>query len=795
MSENAAQIKNLKRERGVLKRKVTHFTQFLEKYDSATQYPTLAKHANELEETRQSFERVQCHLEDLGEENLTEEGFDEGARNDFDEKYFDAYNAACNLLNDKAHSSAISLSQTYPNRLLNNYESSQNENQSGNHALNGLSDHFKLPSLGLPSFSGSYDAWLGFHDVFTSMIDENTNLSPILKFRHLQDCLKGEAAEIIASVQLTGENYAVAWGIVKETFDNRKLRLERHIQDLLNMPCMSKEFSVRALLNNVQKHVRALKVLDEPVDRWGNLIIVLVKNKMSPSTLEKWDEVSCDSERPTFEELISFLQRRAQLDDTKAAQSRSKPFNSIDKKPVSHSRLNIGSQHSFATASTAISCSYCKEQHHIFSCETFLNLSPIDRFKSCKKNSLCLNCLKSNHRTSKCSNGPCKKCQKKHNTLLHFENNSENSQHGLNSDPPLSTKNFLANEATSENLLSTAIVDIINNQGKVKQCRLLLDNGSQSHYLTDKIASLLNLRKKPVDIAVLTLGSMSTAVHHSVSATIRSRYNNFTQNVEFLIQRELNYLFPSIRIDRESLQIPKNIFLADPNFDKAGGIDGIIGVGLFYKLLSIGQIVPRNQPEAVLQKTQLGWIVAGKIYGIPFSNRKVVQCNAMQCQTSLDSELTKFWELEETSPSKILSSEEIACEKHFSENTTRDADGRYVVRLPFNERKEDLGDSRNLALRRLYSLENRFKKQPELRSPYADFLSEYERLGHMSLLDDKRVSRGFYLPHHAVIKEDSLTTKIRVVFDGSAKSASGTSLNDTLMVGPTLQDDLFTQLI
>ena len=65
----------------------------------------------------------------------------------------------------------------------------------------------------------------------------------------------------------------------------------------------------------------------------------------------------------------------------------------------------------------------------------------------------------------------------------------------------------------------------------------------------------------------------------------------------------------------------------------------------------------------------------------------------------------------------------------------------------------------------------------------------------MSLFDDKKVSRGFYLPHHAVMKEDSLTTKIRVVFDGFAKSFSGTSLNDTLMVGSTLQDDLFTQLI
>ena len=55
--------------------------------------------------------------------------------------------------------------------------------------------------------------------------------------------------------------------------------------------------------------------------------------------------------------------------------------------------------------------------------------------------------------------------------------------------------------------------------------------------------------------------------------------------------------------------------------------------------------------------------------------------------------------------------------------------------------------------------------------------------------------QSFYLPHHCVFKEDSTTTKLRVVFDGSAKTSSGISLNDALMVGPTIQDDLFAILM
>ena len=48
------------------------------------------------------------------------------------------------------------------------------------------------------------------------------------------------------------------------------------------------------------------------------------------------------------------------------------------------------------------------------------------------------------------------------------------------------------------------------------------------------------------------------------------------------------------------------------------------------------------------------------------------------------------------------------------------------------------------------------------------------------------------MPHHPVIKKSSLTTKCRVVFNASCKTTTGISLNDTLKVGPTIQDDLFS---
>jgi len=51
------------------------------------------------------------------------------------------------------------------------------------------------------------------------------------------------------------------------------------------------------------------------------------------------------------------------------------------------------------------------------------------------------------------------------------------------------------------------------------------------------------------------------------------------------------------------------------------------------------------------------------------------------------------------------------------------------------------------------------------------------------------------MPHHGVVKESSSTTNLRVVFDASAKTSTGYSLNDCLMVGPKVQEDLVNILM
>jgi hypothetical protein len=149
--------------------------------------------------------------------------------------------------------------------------------------------------------------------------------------------------------------------------------------------------------------------------------------------------------------------------------------------------------------------------------------------------------------------------------------------------------------------------------------------------------------------------------------------------------------------------------------------------------------------------------------------------------------------VEEVSSNKILSPEEQACEMHYTTHTTRESTRRYNVRLPFKTKSSQLGDTYGLALKRFLSLARSLRKKPTYGAQYQEFLSEYKQLGHMFEIPNY-LGDGCYVSHHAVIKADSVP-KVRVVFDASARSSSGKSLNDLLIIGPTIQDDLFALTI
>ncbi|XP_029171362.1 uncharacterized protein LOC114940777 [Nylanderia fulva] len=196
--------------------------------------------------------------------------------------------------------------------------------------------------------------------------------------------------------------------------------------------------------------------------------------------------------------------------------------------------------------------------------------------------------------------------------------------------------------------------------------------------------------------------------------------------------------------------------------------------------------------EPFAQNTAFGWILSGPT--VETCPRNSVPAYHTNISPNLEHTLKQFWELEDILARVHPSPEDTQCEEHFVTTHYRTMEGRYVVRLPFrNGPPRDLGDSRFAALKSLERLERRFRTDPSLATEYTAFLTEYANLGHMTKIfptEFPAQAPAYYIPHRAVIREHSNTTRLRVVFNASCNTATGKSLNSALHVGAKLQTDL-----
>lgn len=221
----------------------------------------------------------------------------------------------------------------------------------------------------------------------------------------------------------------------------------------------------------------------------------------------------------------------------------------------------------------------------------------------------------------------------------------------------------------------------------------------------------------------------------------------------------------------------------------------LIGAEIFFDLLNYNQIRPSPQGP-IFRNMHFGWIFSGPV---PYSFKGNVDSSTTLFTRvndeieSLENRMSAFWRLKEIKPNNIDTFEERLCE-HFKKNVCRDNDGRFIILLPFCDTLR-LGKIYESALRRFLALERRFQIDDNLKRDYVYFMNEYITLGHMEIVQHTTSETGcYYLPHYAVHKEISVSIKLRVVFDASAKTDSSTSLNDVLLKGPCIQEELVSTM-
>ena len=431
-----------------------------------------------------------------------------------------------------------------------------------------------------------------------------------------------------------------------------------------------------------------------------------------------------------------------------------------------------------------------------------------EKLSTLKKSNLCLNCFGSGHFARQCrSSHRCKKCQRPHHTLLHIEAQGDASSTPPQSSrpgepPPTQIVSSAAVKVKSSSLLMTCRVLVFAPDGSTIEARALLDNGSTSSFVSERLVQSLRLPRSQHSIRVSGIaGSLvSSAVRSIATFQISSAHSNGRKiDLTAVVLPKVTCDLPvtPVQFDLSWTHL-SGLPLADPTFGEPQRIDLLLGVDVFVDVLRHGRRTgPAGAPVAI--ETEFGWVVCG---GNTTSYSDDINLHAASHHASAvgsDDILRKFWEIEESpSSSPVLTLEERSVVQHFDTNHRRTKSGRFVVPLPRRPDAKPIGESRSQAVRRFLSLERSLHHKDKFHE-VDTVVQEYITLGHAEVVPiedtDKDPSAVFYLPMHVVYKDSSTTTKVRAVFDASAKSASGVSLNDTLLVGPTVHPPLIDVLL
>lgn len=706
----------------------------------------------QLDEIWTNFQNVQATIENVFVGDDNDEDFDANLakRMEFEDKFL------------ALKSSLAALAR--PTTPVNPVDTPSTSRESANE----IRQRPKLPQISLPTFAGKTEEFPSFLDIFDSTIDKDEYLDDVQKLTYLKLSLKDEALELVKHLSTTHENYVVARELLRNRYENKKILVNKHIHNIVTAKKSGE--SAAELKNLIDTFRSNISGLHQCGDESQNSILVYhILAKLPPRIREDWEMHGSENEIDDIAKIYQFLESKIR------GLTAANQFEIVKNRPTIRAHTSSAQKEQ---------CLVCKEPHATHSCAIAVKKDAKSLYEIVKSAKACLNCLRIGHLSQDCTRPKCKKCEGKHHTLLHFGQKAKTPE---TSSEKTTIQATSAVGAIKPGILATISLYAENpdhNGGKIL-ARALFDPGSEGCLITSKLAKKLDLSLKHDTTIVTGIGNIKTESRQCATLRISSRTSSFSQSIDAVVLKSLVKPYPSSSLPHPSSPF-SNLKLADPKFFETGPIDIILGVELMPEILRPGCIKStRTAPGAV--HTAFGWVVCG---AAPNSAPR----GHIASNLTISDSLTKFWELEEVPARKAVTAAENTAEQHFVETTTRLPSGRFVVRLPFAQPPELLGESRETAVQILKSVTKRLT--PSQLQSYKNFMSEYESLGHMSRIDEEKIGETphCYLPHHAVFK-NGVTSKIRVVFNASKPTKSGKSLNDILMVGPTIQDELFDILI
>lgn len=670
----------------------------------------------------------------------------------------------------------------------------------------------KLPRIQLPIFTGTYEGWPTFNDLFLSLIHNNTSLSKVQKLHYLKSSVVGEAEALLRNVQVTEDNYDQAWETLRNRYGNKRLI----INTLLKKLFLQKKITVHSasqiknILDTTSECLNSIKNQNISIESWDPVIIFFVVQKLDAETHKDWEEYTYShnsNELPTWDNLKMFLEKKFRTLELTTATSVTTNYTTRER-GIKEKSFHVTSR----TLPASKVCSMCDDNHTLSHCMKFSKLLPNERSEFVKKTGLCYNCLMVGHTAWKCrAPVSCHICSRRHHSLLHQptttikpsdkkEAQTHSKQASEEIKHPLEHKQISQGTISSyftmkmsTTLLATAMVHVRSNNGQHTILRALIDQGSQANFISERATQVLNLKRTPSRGTIIGVGSTHTPISSAVEFELLSKYE---QDFKLPLKAYVIMSKHITKLPSDPITVPfknwphlQGLTLADPDYSQPGHIDMLLGVEVCAHIFK-SEIVKGPPGSPCAQNTSLGWILFGKIQDESSSQAINVMHHLVD---DVHDMLRNLWEVDSQEKKSFLTKEEELCENIYRNNFTKNKEGRYIVKLPFKTEniKSTEGNTKEIAFKRLQHLEKRFERNEWLKSEYTKAMNNYFELNRIEEIPEvERDDKAVYLPHHGVVREDKETSKLRIVFDASAKGINNISLNDELLVGPQLQEDL-----
>ncbi|UYV73846.1 hypothetical protein LAZ67_11001122 [Cordylochernes scorpioides] len=540
--------------------------------------------------------------------------------------------------------------------------------------------------------------WLSFREIFNSTINSNQTLTEIQKFQYLNASVKGPAEKLIRGFPISDRNYQQAWDTLCNRFNNRRELAFSQINKIFSIRPLKSitTGSLYEILDVCNEGIRNLSVLGLEENTLTDIILINFFEKRIGEALRKeWELTLQNKEYPTFENLVKFLEKHA-----RSLQGMIIPLFQ-EQKTSSKNMMAHG-----LYVNKGQNCILCHQIHKLNDCHRFINLPLPKKWELVKRHKLCQNCLRANHEISKCLiTSRCKNCKKNHHTLLHEYNSEPSIPQPTTSQEMLISTNTIYNvmplEKETNILLSTALIKVKAKDGSFVLCRALVDNGSQICLISEQCCHKLGLEKMKNSYTLKGVGDIVVnRTTSQVEIEFTPHHNDQLFSARAFVVGRVTADLPNFQIQSADFPHLENLLLADPEFYVTKPIDLILGADTFVEIILGHKTDLKHHPIAL--NTKLGWLVSGRIHSNIKSNTSVIN----HCTTELDSNIRKFWELEDVPISKAQLGTKNACEILFKSNLKRFIEGRYSVNLPFKS-TPNLGDSRSQALRRFFNLEKK----------------------------------------------------------------------------------------